>query len=316
MKKILFIIGISVFILGGLWFSITKTRAPEKTHRSITVITTLFPLYDFANVIGGDKVHVTLLLPPGVEAHSFEPKPSDVTAIDNADIFLYTGPFMEPWAEDVIQGFSNKHTVVVNASTGIELMKKDLADHGHHESHHDHAGVDPHIWLDFENDKIIIDTITKAFIKKDPDNALFYQANAEAYKKKLSELDLLYETTLANCQNTTIIYGGHYAFGYLAKQYGLTYRAAQGFSPDSEPTANDLIALVEDIKDNGIPTVFYEELSSPKIAETLAKETNARMVLLHGAHNVTKEDYDKNVTFLSIMEENLKGLALGLECHQ
>jgi zinc transport system substrate-binding protein len=249
-------------------------------------------------------------LPPGVEAHSFEPKPSDIVKINESDIFVYTGKFMEPWAEDIINGVTNKDVKFVNTSNGINLMKltEGMPDEAH--------GLDPHIWLDFDNNKIMIDSIAKALTEKDPANAGFYQKNAAEYKDKLVQLDNQYKSSLAKCENKEIVYGGHYAFGYLASRYNLKYLAAQGLAPDSEPTASDLIKLVEQVKKDDIKYVFYEEMTTPKIAETIANETKAKLLLLNAAHNVTKEDIEANVSFLSIMKENLINLKTGLGCSE
>jgi zinc transport system substrate-binding protein len=305
-----YIIGLSilvVLIVGSfVLFSNKKENVVSKSK--IKVVTTLFPLFDFVKEIGGDKVEVSLLLPPGVEAHSFEPKPSDIIKINESDVFAYTGKFMEPWAEDIIKGVTNKEVSFVNTSDGINLMKltEGMPDEAH--------GIDPHIWLDFDNNKIMVDIITKALVEKDPSNSSFYQKNATEYKNKLANLDDQYKSGLTKCENKEIVYGGHYAFGYLANRYNLKYLAAQGLAPDSEPTANDLIKLVEQVKKNNIKYVFYEEMTTPKIAETIANETNAKMLLLNAAHNVTKEDIENNVSFLSIMNENLINLKTGLVC--
>jgi len=329
MKKILFVVGIVVIIGLGI-FAVSNIAQKSKTNsEKITVVTTLFPMYDFAKNIGQDKVEVTLLLPPGVEAHAYEPKPSDIAKINEADIFVYTGEFMEPWAHDIIEG-ANKNVKIVDTSAGIELMKEEGEEHehehngeanheeaNHHEEeehHHHHGGEDPHIWLDFENAKIMAKNIADALEKADPQNAIFYQNNLKAYQAKLATLDQNYKNILATCKTKTIIYGGHYAFGYLAKKYGLNYVAAQGLSPDSEPTAKDLISLTEQIKRDNISYIFYEELTSPKIAETLSRETSAKMLLLNGAHNLTKEDYEVGATYLSLMKVNLNNLSQGLQC--
>jgi zinc transport system substrate-binding protein len=310
MKKILFvaivfaIIGLGIFVVSNI--SQKSKIGPQK----ITVVTTLFPLYDFAKVIGQDKVAVSLLLPPGVEAHSFEPKPSDIVKINESDIFVYTGKFMEPWAEDIISGITNKNVKFVNISNGINLMK--LTDGMPDEAH----GFDPHIWLDFDNNKTMIDGMSKALTEKDPANADFYQKNATEYKDKLAQLDKQFKSKLAKCENREIVYGGHYAFGYLANRYNLKYLAAQGLAPDSEPTASDLIKLVEQVKKDNIKYVFYEEMTTPKIAETIANETKAKMLLLNAAHNVAKEDIEANISFLSIMEENLINIKTGLGCSE
>ncbi len=332
MKKILFVVGVIAIIGLGIFAILNIAQKSNTDSEKISVVTTLFPQYDFAKAIGGDKVNVTLLLPPGVEAHAYEPKPSDITKINNAAIFVYTGEFMEPWAHDIIES-ADKKVKVVDASVGIEMMKEeDEHDHeheheeetehkeaGHHEDeqgHHHHGGVDPHIWLDFDNAKIMAENIAKALVEVDPQNAEYYQNNLRNYQAKLAELDSAYKNTLSACKTKSIVYGGHYAFGYMAKRYGLEYVSAQGFSPDAEPSAKDMIALTEQIKKDNIGYVFYEELTSPKIAETLARETNAKLLLLNGAHNLAKEDYEAGATFVSLMEGNLKNLSLGLGCQQ
>lgn len=196
----------------------------------------------------------------------------------------------------------------------VEPIAEEPESGGH--DHHHHGGVDPHIWLDFDNAKIMADNIAEALYEIDPQNADYYKFNLKMYQSKLTELDKAYKDTLSSCQTRTIVYGGHYAFGYMAERYDLDYVAAQGFSPDSEPTAKDMIALTEQIKEENINYVFYEELTSPKIAETLANETNSELLLLNGAHNLAKEDYDSGATFISIMEDNLKNLATGLGCQK
>jgi zinc transport system substrate-binding protein len=313
MRKILFAIGVIVIIGLGIFAVLNIAQKPKTDSQKITVITTLFPLYDFAQNIGQDKVEVSLLLPPGVEAHTYEPKPSDIVKINESDLFVYTGKFMEPWVEDITKGITNKNIKIVDSSFGIEMMNE--TEGAHEEEHsHEHGGVDPHIWLDFENNKIMVDSIAKALTEKDPANADFYQKNATEYKNKLAQLDNQYKTALTKCESKEIVYGGHYAFGYWGKRYGLAYESAYGISPDSEPSAQDLAKLIEKIKYEKIKYVFFEALVSPKVAETLAKETRAGLLLLNPAHNLTKEDFKKNVSFLSIMEKNLTNLKTGLGC--
>jgi zinc transport system substrate-binding protein len=262
-----------------------------------------------AKRIGADKADVSLLLPPGVEAHSFEPKPSDIVKINEADVFVYTGKLMEPWAEDVIKGTVNKNLIVVDASRGTKMIPGVF-----HDADEPAGSLDPHIWLDFDNARIMVKNIARAFQEKDSANKEYYRQKADNYNGKLTELDVLYKTTLATCKDREIVYGGHYAFGYMAKRYGLKYLAAQGVSPDAEPTANDLIKLVEQIKKNKIKYVFYEELTSPKIAETLAGETKTKMLLLNAAHNLSKDQLDQGVSFFDILHKDLDNLKVGLEC--
>lgn len=281
----------------------------NKNSGKISVVTTLFPYYDFARIIGGDKAEVSLLLPPGVEAHSFEPKPSDIFKMNGADIFVYTGDFMEAWAEDILKGIDNKNLAVVKAGDGIALIPGAF-----HDDDEPAGSMDPHIWLDLSNSEDIADGIASAFVRKDPQNSDFYIENVHELKNELKDLDNSFKIGLSNCQSKTVVYGGHYAFGYLVKRYELNYLAAQGLAPDSEPTARDLARLINELKKNDIKYVFYEELSSPKIAETISGEAGAEMLLLNAAHNITKEDMDKGVSFTDIMKEDLVNLKIGLEC--
>jgi zinc transport system substrate-binding protein len=160
----------------------------------------------------------------------------------------------------------------------------------------------------------MVKNIVQAFQLKDSVNKDYYDQKANDYCNKLTELDSLYKRTLATCKDREIVYGGHYAFGYLAKRYGLKYVTAQGISPDAEPTANDLVKLVEQVKNNKIKYVFYEELTSPKIAETIAGETNAKLLLLNAAHNLSKDQFDQGLSFFDILKRDLDNLRVGLGC--
>lgn len=275
----------------------------------IKVVTTLFPIYDMARHIGGDRVDASLLLPPGVEAHSFEPKPGDLVKINQADIFIYTGKFMEPWLANTLKNVTNKNLVIVDAGQGTKMIPAVF-----HDADEPAGSPDPHIWLDFDNAKIMAGNITRALQTGDGSHKEYYELKAAGYGKSLTELDLNFKTALASCKVREIIYGGHYAFGYLANRYGLKYTAAQGVSPDAEPTAKDLIKLVKQIRKDKIKHVFYEELTSSKIAETLAGETHAKMLLLNAAHNVSKEELDKNISFFDILRRDMDNLKVGLEC--
>jgi zinc transport system substrate-binding protein len=290
--------------------------------KRLTVVATLFPLYDFTKNIAGDKVSVTLLLPPGIEAHSFEPKAGDMLRVNGADLFIFTGKSMEPWADGLLRGVDNKGLLVVDASTGITLMeeKEDHPpDHGKvkkhvKEDHHDHGKIDPHLWLDFAIAQKIVDNILTAMITRDPAGKDMYTQNAEAYKAKLVDLDRRYKETFLTCKKNIFIHGGHFAFNYLAKRYNLVYISAYHGSPDAEPTPKRLITLKKKMQENNIQYVYYEELIAPRVAEVLAKETGATLLKLHGAHNISKEEFEKGVSFLSLMEGNLKNLKAGLEC--
>lgn len=289
-------------------------KLPEA--KKLAVVTTLFPLYDFAKNIGGEYADVSLLMPPGVEPHGFEPRPEDIIRINRADIFIYTGKYMEPWADKILKGTDNESLAVVDSSKGVILIKE--ADDNNHSYGHkrDHAyNMDPHIWLDFENAQKMVDNILEGFIMADAVNESVYTKNAEDYKSMLAELDNKFQEGLASCKTRYFIHGGHYAFGYMAKRYGLNYISAyQGFSPDAEPSARRVVELVRKMKKYDTAYVFYEELISPRLAEVIAKETGAVLLQLHATHNITKEEWDRGVTFIGLMEQTLVNLKTGLQC--
>ncbi|KJJ85599.1 periplasmic solute-binding protein [Candidatus Omnitrophus magneticus] len=317
----IFTIFVVLFMFAGLF----SARGNADTQK-IEIVTTLFPTYDFVRQVGKDKVNVTLLLPPGVEAHTFQPKPADIVRINKADIFIYTGKFFEPWVESLIKGVSNKNLVIIDASQGIQLLENNNdgengesighTEHGEQdECFHKHLGKDPHIWLDLDNARVMVDTIAKGLAEKDQSNSGYYLNNAKEYNALLAELDARFKSTLSACKYKTIIYGGHFTFGYFAKRYGLTYISPyDGFSPNAEPSPKAIAELIKKLRAVGMKCVYYEELLDPKVSRIIADETGAKILLLHGAHNVSKDDFKKGVTFLDIMEDNLKNLKDGLEC--
>jgi zinc transport system substrate-binding protein len=282
----------------------------------LKVVTTIFPLYDFAKQVGREKVEVSLLLPPGVEAHAFEPRPADIKRIQDSDIFLFTNKFMEPWVGGLLKGIDTRGLTVVDTSEGVMLLHgtDNHGDDGHADTE-DSGSTDPHIWLDLSNAIRMVDTIASQFIAKDPRGKDFYARNAEEYKKKLEELDKKYKNGLANCANRVIVHAGHFAFGYLTKRYGLTYVSAyKGFSPDAEPTPKRLVEITKTVRKYGVKYIYYEELSAPRVADVIAKETGCGLLMLHGAHNVSKEEMNSGITFISLMERNLENLKVGLQC--
>jgi zinc transport system substrate-binding protein len=183
-----------------------------------------------------------------------------------------------------------------------------------HDADEPAGSLDPHIWLDFDNANIMAQNIAKVFETAKPGESAFFNQNLKVYAKELADLDQAFKNTLSRCRSKELIYGGHYAFGYLAGRYGLKYLAAQGVSPDAEPTAKDLARLVDQIKKDKVKFVFYEELTSPKIAETIASETKANMLLLNAGHNITRDQFEQGVSFFSILKTDLENLRTGLEC--
>jgi zinc transport system substrate-binding protein len=274
--------------------------------QKLNVVATLFPVYDFARIIAQDKVDCVLLLAPGMEAHSFEPRPRDIARIHHADVFIYTGKYMEPWVADILRGVSNKSLLVIDASAGIQMIRAS-----------DGKGLDPHVWLDFSNAGIMVENILAGFSAKDPGNGAFYRANAGRYQAELAALDEKFRQSLTSCASGVFITTGHAAFGYLARRYGLKQISPyRGSSPNTEPTPRMMAELIRVTKETGARAVYYEELLSPRLAQTIAAETGAEVLPLSAAHNIAKDDLARGVSFLSIMNLDLRNLQEGLGCRQ
>lgn len=312
MKKI--IIGLifttTIIILGFLIFS--KETEEQAVNNKLKVVATIFPNYEITREIGGNRVELLQLLPPGLEAHSFEPKPSDLIKINEADVFIYTSKEMEPWVIDILNGLNNKKLLVVDLSSKVKMISG--THHEHKDEESEEEILDPHIWLDFDNYQLMAQQVSEALVIKDPENKNLYTENLNTLNTKITLLNQKYQEILSNCEKNKIIYGGHYAFGYMTAKYQLNYEAAQGFSPDSEPSAKDLKSLIDQIRREGLNYVYYEEMSTPKIAEIISQETGVGLLQLNAAHNVTKEQVQNKISFISIMENNLNNLKLGLNC--
>lgn len=269
--------------------------------------------------MAGERGEVSLLVPPGAEIHTWRPRPSDIVRLSSADLFLFIGSNMEPWLQDILDGVQNPNLKTIEAGQGISLIEKDSASGEHEgeteqEHEHDHEAADPHVWLDFQNDQVIIDKIASALSGIDPDGASIYRKNASVYKQRLQDLDNKYKQGLQTCTHRVFILGGHAAFGYMAKRYGLQQISLYGVSPDAKPTPKKLIEIVELAKKYGIKVIFFDSSVSKKLARVLAREVGARTLVLNPGANLTKEQLKLGKTFFDIMEENLENLKDGLIC--
>lgn len=303
-----------------------RGTASEATrgHKKIRVVASLFPQFDFARQIAGDRAEVDLLLPPGVESHSFDPSPADILRISGSDVFLYTGKEMEPWANKIIDSINGDGPRICNVSQGIDLLnlpchhgKKGDSDGDEHckeehHHHHDH-GLDPHIWLDPTLAVKMVDNIAAALCERDPENRDYYQANAENYRQKLLELDSKFMDMIKASRRKAIVFAGRFAHLYFVNRYGLEYISAfKGCSSDAEPSVKRITKIIEFIRAHGVPVVYYEESTEPKVASSIAEQTGVRALPFYAIHNVTKEQLSRGVTYLDLMAENFENLKQGL----
>jgi len=311
----------ALFLLAVMTVAVScSKKTGVENGGKLRVVTTIFPLYDFVRVVGGNAVDLQLLLPPGTESHSFEPKPEEVVRVSKADLFVYTNAEMEPWGARLlssVRGSGSPLPLEAGAGAAYLSVASPADGHGHGDvdgHQHGSAGRDPHIWLKIANAKIMVDTVASGLAAKAPASRELFMANAAAYKKRLDDLESRFRSGLAACRTREFIHGGHYAFAYLADSYNLTYLSAYGITADSEPSPRRMMELVNKIREHRLKAIFYEELLAPRVAETVAAETGAQLFKLHGIHNVTRQELDSGATYIGLMEQNLANLRKGLEC--
>jgi len=309
-RLFIFSLPLIMFLLRPGIFSLAQT------HSQLKVVTTLLPLQEFARAVGGANVQVEMIIPPGVEPHAWEPKPRDLARIYQADVFIYIGPAMEPWVEDLLKASRGARLKVVEASRGLPLLEAKDSEPAQpmNQGQRPEGRIDPHVWLDFSLDLRIIDALADAFAEKDPGDASRYRANAEAYKSRLEALDKKFQSSLSTCRRRQIILGGHSAYSYLAKRYGLQQIPLYGISPNAEPTPRKLTEVIQAAKNQGAKYIYFEELVNPKLARVLAQEAGLQTLVLSDGTNLTREQIRQKVTFLGLMEKNLENLRRGLGC--
>ncbi|PCG19752.1 metal ABC transporter substrate-binding protein [Brachyspira sp. G79] len=304
----------------------------SKENNKIKVVTTIFPIYDFARNILLDNSSLQMIIRPGVEIHSFNASPSDIIDIQNADVFIYIGGESEEWAEKVISSMDTNGKKIIKLIDYVNALDEEIVegmehdeDHNHedeanHDEHDDilethiHEGVyDEHIWTSPKNAVLMVNAISKAMSEIDPNNADIYKANADKYNSELYLLDNDFRETINSSKRKDIVFGDRFPFRYLADEYGLNYRAPfNGCSSQSDVSPKTLTYLIGYIKDNNIPYLYYIELSNEKIANTLIEQTGVTKLKLHSAQNVTKKEFDDGASYLSIMRDNLESLKKGL----
>lgn len=271
----------------------------------LKVMASFYPMYDFAQKVGGDKVEVKDMVPAGTEPHDWEPAATDIRNLEDADVFVYNGADLEHWAEDVLATLENQDLIVTEASDGVELLDGE-GDHAHGDN-----GKDPHVWLDPLRAKKEMENIRDAFCKADPENRDYYERNYEKYAGEFDELDQEFREGLADAKSRDIIVA-HEAFGYLCNAYDLKQLAIEGLTPDSEPDPAKMQEVIEYAKEFDIHTIFFEELASPKVAKTVAKEVDAVTAVLNPIEGLSDEDIQAGEDYFSVMKKNLAALQKAL----
>lgn len=349
--------------------------ASSEENGKLKVAVTLFPYYDFVRQIAGNQVDLQMVIPAGMDSHSFEPTPADIRTIQHADILISNGGTMEHWLDETLAALDTTNMTIVTMMDYVDAVEEEIvegmedADHDHEHTHvyvaadhdhsgetpeehaahahedddHDHSGETPeehaahsyeedtrsyvdhdgheeeieydeHIWTSPVNAMKLVDVIGDTLAEADPAHADTYHQGAENYKKELEEIDSGFREVSANRKRNMIVMGDKFPFRYLADEYQLDYRAAfSGCSSDTEPSAKTIAYLIDKVKEEQIPAVYYLELSSHRVAEIIGEETGAEPLLLHSCHNVTRAQFDAGITYVGLMRQNIENLRKGID---
>lgn len=323
MKKLVSIF-LSTVIICSL-FSISgcgKTEKVQKPEGKISIVTTIFPYYDFVRQLAGDKADIRLLLSPGSDPHSYEPTPSDIVAIENCDLFIYNGGESDEWVDGVLSSIENKNVKVMKMMEYVTLRHEQSMDHNHeHAEHedmddndegHDHEEgeeYDEHIWTSIRNAERMSASIADELISLDSKNSDYYNEKKADYISSLDSLDKKFTEVANNKKRDTLVFGDRFPFLYFVSDYDLGYECAfPGCSHETEPSTAVVSHLIDFTRENNIPVVFYLELSSGKIAQIISEDSSAKTMQFSSCHNVTKEDFENGATYISVMEQNLEAL--------
>lgn len=291
---------------------------PEEEGK-LKVMTTIFPQYDFVREIGGDKVSVDMLLSPGAESHSFEPTPQDIINISNCDLFIYVGGESESWVEGIIDSLGDAApdtlTIINCVSLHAEEIKEGMQsrEESGGDEDADEIEYDEHVWASPRNAMDICNCIAEKLSELDPENAVSYQEANYHYLERLSALDELFSDIVGTAARKTIVVGDRFPFRYFTECYDLDYFAAfPGCSSESEPSAATVTFLVEKVKSESLPVVFYTESSNHLVADAIAEAAGCGTLLLHSCHTVTKQQLQEGVSYISLMEHNAENLSIAL----
>lgn len=268
----------------------------------LNIVATNFPAYDFAKNIVKDKGTVTLLLPPGGESHTYEPTAKDIVKISECDIFVYTGGESDDWVERTLSTLDKKPKTI-KMMDFVDICRKEHEDHENHEGHT--HGTDEHIWTSLPMAADIVDSMSSAIILTDSKNTDYYRSNAQEYISEINELDKEFEELFKTSKRKTIVVADRFPFTYFAQRYNLKYYSAyHSCNEDAEPTPTVIGELIDAVKAENIPIIFYIEFSNKTVATAVSEDTGAKIAQLHSCHSVTKQELNDGITYIDLMRKN------------
>ena len=330
MKRLSVILLVSLLILTTALSGCTQNTKDKESK--LSVVCTIFPQYDWARQILGDKaddIELTLLLDSRIDLHNFQPSVEDIVKISRCDLFIYVGGESDGWVNDALKEATNKNMIVINMldtlgdsvklEENVEGMEEDGQDHDHDNDddeakadHDDDFEYDEHVWLSLKNAQIFCAGITGALSSLDANNAGVYRNNLASYIEKLSTLDAEYRAVADAACVKTLLFADRFPFRYLVDEYGISYYAAfAGCSAETEASFATIVFLAQKLDELQLPCVMVTESSDQSIARTIIQNTktrNHKINVLDAMQSVSSKDVRNGTTYVSVMEGNLEVL--------
>jgi len=296
-KRMIFI---SIIIASLVCPRLLQAAGPDR----LVVVTTIYPLTELARGVAGNRAEVRQIIPPSAEIHHFQLTPSDLKILAEADLLVSVGGGLEPWLvrleKSILQKKNARNLKFIDylRSSGYSALRQD----------------DPHVWLDFQADRLLVNRLVEELSSLDPEGAGYYRERGQRLAGEISALDLRFQEGLARCSHKEIIIAGHQAFAYLTSRYGLTAVSLSGPQPEAQPGARRLQEIIRFIKEKKIEAVFFESSEPPAYGSTIARETGVRLFSLSAGVNLTAKQLQEGKTFLELMADNLKIIRTALGC--
>ena len=278
--------------------TISDSNIPQPISSGSTnlrIFASFYPIYDFVEKIGKDKVDVSTIVPNGVEPHDFEPTPKQIVELQNADLIFINGAGFEDWINDI----ENSNIVDLTRNITIENIN---------------SNPNPHLWLDPILVESMADKIYNILVSLDPDNLAYYQNNLKQFDDNLELLNSNIKNNLTNCALSDFI-AFHDAFGYFAKRYGLTQHVIGGISPEMDVNPQKLSESIKLAEQLGITTILSEDNIEPRLSNTIASEIGGKVLILSPIEMITQEEHDLGEDYFSKMYDNLNNLKIALKCN-
>jgi zinc transport system substrate-binding protein len=308
MKNIILPIIIVLVVFFGIYF----LEKEEQEEREVSIAVSFYPLFDLASHIGGERVDVINLTPPGVDPHEFEPSLKDMAKLEGVDIFLYNGGGLDPWAEKKEEELKEKGVIVLKMSSFFNLHEND--GHYHEEEDDDHYHQeDPHFWLDPLMMKEMAEIVFENLVKIDKEGEEYYKKNRDSLFLLFEELDEDYKGGLDDCFLDSVVIS-HASLHYLAERYGFEMIAISGISPIEEPSAKKMAEIASMIEEKEIKHIFFETTIPSTLSKTIAEETGAKTLVFNPVASLTKKEIEEGKNYFSVMKENLEQLKIALDC--